>query len=133
MRGIKPAFPAISQTLCDWVVYLGNKRPKGKTLKAYITGVRLVHVDMGYEDLSAFYSPQLKRVIAGLRRIRGEAGSLERRLITKDLLLQILPHFNRRTREGATLYAIFCLAFAAFLRVGEFTYSVKNLKDSEFS
>ena len=42
---------------------------------------------MRYEDLAAFYSPQLERVITGLRRIRGEAGSLERRPITKDLLL----------------------------------------------
>ena len=26
----------------------------------------------------------------------------------------------------------FCLAFAAFLRCGEFTYTVKNLKSSDF-
>ena len=87
MRGIKPAFPASSQTLYNWVVYLDNRRPKSKTLKSYVTGVRLIHMDMGYEDLAAFYSPQLERVITGLRRMRGEAGSLERRSITKDLLL----------------------------------------------
>ena len=133
MRGIQPAFPATSQTLCDWVAHLGNKRPKSKTLKSYVTGVRSVHVDMGYEDLAAFHSPQLERIIAGLRRMRGEAGSLERRPITKDLLLQMLPHFNRRTREGATLHAAFCLAFAAFLRIGEFTYSAKDLEDPDFS
>ena len=133
MRGIKPAFPASSQTLCDWVAHLGNKRPKSKTLKSYVTGVRSVHVDMGYEDLAAFHSPQLERVIAGLRRMRGEAGSLERRPITKDLLLQMLPYFSLRTREGVTLYAAFCLAFAAFLRVGEFTYSTKDLNDPDFS
>ena len=44
-------------------------------------------MDMGYEDLSAFYSPRLERVIAGLRRMRGEARTRERRLIIKDLLL----------------------------------------------
>ena len=87
MQGIKPAFPVTSQTLCDWVAHLGNKRPKSKTLKSYVTGVRSVHVNMGYEDLTAFYSPQLERVIAGLRRMRGEADSLQRRPITKDLLL----------------------------------------------
>ena len=78
---------------------------------------------MRYEDLAVFHSSQLERVIAGLRRMRGEAGSLERRPITKDLLLQMLPYFSLRTREGVTLYAAFCLAFAAFLRVGEFTYT----------
>ena len=50
-------------------------------------GVRLIYIDMGYEDLTAFHSPQLERVITGLRRMRGKADSLERRPIIKDLLL----------------------------------------------
>ena len=88
---------------------------------------------MGYKDLSAFQSPRLQRIIRGLRRIRGEADTRERHPITKDLLLRILHQIDRNTREGATLYAAFYLAFAAFLRVGEFTYSAKDLKDPKFS
>ena len=133
MRGIKPVFPVSSQTLYNWVAYLDNRRPKSKTLKSYVTGVRSVYMDIGYEDLAAFYSPQLERVITGLRRIRGETRSLERRPITKDLLLQILPYFSLRIREGVTLYAAFYLIFAIFLRVGEFTYTIKNLNDPDFS
>ena len=49
------------------------------------------------------------------------------------LLLQMLPHFNRRTKAGSTLYAAFCLAFAAFLRVGESTYTARDLEDPEFA
>ena len=133
MGGIRPAFPATSKVLSDWIAHLANKRPKAKTLKAYITGLRSVHVDMGYEDLSPFHSPRIERVIAGIRRLRGEAGTLERRPITKDLLLQMLPCFDCGTREGSTLHTAFCLAFAAFLRVGEFTYSAKDLADPDFS
>ena len=133
MQGVKPAFPATSKVLADWVAHLANKRPKAKTLKAYITGVRSIHVDMGYEDLSPFHSPRLERVIAGLRRMRGEAETRERRPITKDLLLQMLPYFDRETREGSTLHAAFCLAFAGFLRIGEFTHTAKDLEDPEFS
>ena len=77
MRGIKPVFPVSSQILYNWVAYLDNRRPKSKTLKSYVTGVRLVHMDIGYEDLAAFYSPQLERVIVSLRYIRGETRSLE--------------------------------------------------------
>ena len=87
---------------------------------------------MSYSDLSAFHSPDLERLIAGVRRLYGEAGTQERRPITKDLLLQMLPHLSRRTREGATLHAAFCLAFAAFLRVGEFTYADSDRGKADF-
>ena len=133
MRGIKPVFPATSASLANWVGYLATKRVKAKTLKSYLTGVRSAHVDMGYNDLTPFHSPQVERIIAGYRRMHGEAGTLERRPITKDLLLQMLPYFNLRTREGCTLHAAFCLAFAGFLRVGEFIYSAKDLNSPDFS
>ena len=65
--------------------------------------------------------------------MRDEAGLLERRSITKDLLLQILSYFSLRIREGVILYAAFYLVFVIFLRVDEFTYIIKDLNDSNFN
>ena len=87
---------------------------------------------MLYSDLSAFYSPDLERLIAGVRRLYEEAGIQERRLITKDLLLQILPYLSRRIREDATLYTAFCLVFTAFLRVEEFIYIDSDRGKADF-
>lgn len=90
-------------------------------------------MDLGYENLDVFHSPQLERIVAGIRRLRGEAGTKERRPLTKDILMQLLSQLDQSTREGATYYASFCLAFAAFLRIGEFTYSTSDRQDDDFS
>lgn len=130
--GVNPPLPATFYSLSEWVAVLSAKRLKTKSIKAYLTGVRSVHVDMGFEDLDVFHSPRLKRVLDGTRRLRGEAETQERRPITKDILLQILLHFDSSTKHGATIRAAFCLAFAAFLRVGEFTYESRDLNDEDF-
>lgn len=94
INGSTPSFPATVNSLASWIAHLSTRRANAKTIKAYLTGVRSAHVDMGYEDLAVFHNPQLQRIIAGIRRLRGEAGTKERRPITKDLLLQVLSHIS---------------------------------------
>jgi hypothetical protein len=94
-------------------------------MKSYITGPRSLHIDMGLLTDGIFDHPRLQRIIHGARRFHGEAGTRERLPITRDLLLRILqclPHWRTDPMQ-ANLYAAFCLAFAGFLRVGEFTWS----------
>jgi hypothetical protein len=98
---------------------------KPRTMKSYITGLRSLHVDMGLPTDGIFDHPRLQRIIQGSRRFHGEAGTRERLPITRDVLLKILqclPRWRTDTIQ-ANLYAAFCLAFAGFLRVGEFTWS----------
>ena len=83
-------FPTSRSALAGWVARLGDKRLRVKTIKAYLTGLRSVHVDMGYTDLGVFHNPMLQRIIAGIRRLRGEAETKERCPITRDLLLRML-------------------------------------------
>ena len=71
-------------------------------------------------------------MIIDIRRLRGESETKERYLITKEVLLRLLPLFNKVIRGGITMYAAFCLAFVGFLRIGEFIYSARDWKDTDF-
>ena len=73
-------------------------------------------------ELEVYSHPILQRIIAGLRRLYGEGDTRERQPITRDILLKLISRFDQTTFEGANLHAAFCLAFAGFLRMGEFTY-----------
>lgn len=123
----KSPFPATLETLLAWVAEMGERRILPKTIKLYLMGVRSFQVDMGTrKELDIFHHPTLERVIQGIRRLRGEPDVKERLPITRPILLNILATFNTRTQTGATFHAAFCLAFAGFLRMGEFTWSAAD-------
>jgi hypothetical protein len=117
-------FPVTVPLICNWAASIGG-RVKPATIKSYITGLRSLHVDMGLPTDGIFDHPRLQRIIHGARRFHGEAGTRERLPITRDILLKILQCLPRWRTDllQANLYAAFCLAFAGFLRVGEFTWS----------
>ena len=116
-------FPATVYMLSSWAAALAQQVAP-KTIKGYLCGLRSYHVDIGYNTdvLDVFHHPMLERVIIGIKRQKGEAQTKERRPITRDLLLKLVSLFDQNTLYGATMHSAFCLAFAAFLRVGEFTY-----------
>lgn len=127
------ALPATIQSLASWAARLGLDRIKTKTIKGYICGLRSAHIDRGYFDYTAFSSPLLLRVIRGIKRRQGDGVLRERKAITRDVLLDVLSTFDVTTRSGATFHAAFCLAFAGFLRAGEFTWDTHDLSDANFA
>ena len=73
IRGVNACFPATVYSLAHLIADLDNKGVKIETIKAHLGRVRSLHVDMGYEgdDLAAFDSLAIKRIMAGIRRLRG--------------------------------------------------------------
>ena len=128
----KREFPAQVGGLAAWIGYLAGKRLKAKTIKAYLAGLRSLRLECTLDEaeLKVYSHPILQRVIKGFRRIYGEGDTRERQPITRDILLKLISRFDQTTLEGANLHAAFCLAFAGFLRMGEFTY---NKVESDFS
>jgi integrase len=106
-------------------------RVKSRTLKLYLTGLKSYHIDLGL-DTSAFDDERLERTIRGIKREHPDAPRRERTPLIRPKLLRILrvlsyPRYATSHEEMA-LRAAFTLAFAAFLRIGEITYSAHDLQ-----
>jgi hypothetical protein len=86
-----------------------------------LTGLRSFHVDRGIPT-TVFDDPRIKRIILGAQRVFGVTEIRERREITRDVLLAIVPTFNNNSYDDINLRAAFTVAFSAFLRPGEFTW-----------
>ena len=90
-------------------------------MKLYLKGIKSYQLDLGI-DCAVFCDPHLERTIHGIKRDHNEP---ERRIRTPLIcphLLSILYHLRLDTYDNIVLQAAFTLAFAAFLRIGEFTY-----------
>lgn len=112
---------------------MGNRQLRAKTIKNYMSGIRSLHVDRGYEELELFHHPVLQRIVAGIKRKNGDPDTRERLPITRDLLLKLLASLDQENQAQDTLHAAYCLAFAASLRAGEFTYTQTEAQDPNFS
>lgn len=120
------------QTLSAWISNLGSQGLPAKTIKSYLTGVRSGQIDIGLADLDVFHHPSLQRIVNGIKRLQGERETRERLPVTRKVLIDLISQLDQSTKIGATLHAAFCLAFAAFLRCGEFTYTARECLTNDF-
>lgn len=116
-------FPISEQLLCYFVAYLVEEGLAPYTIKAYLTAVRSLQIQLGLPDpRGQSYMPLLKRVQASICRARMQTGEQSRvRLpITASILAQM-----RKTLESSShplkvvLWAIACTAFLGFFRLGK--------------
>jgi integrase len=122
-------FPATSYNLCLWVDSMAAQCPPllAKTIGAYLVGLRSLHIDLGLSVDQFENNPRLNRMVRGVKRSRATPEEKPRLPITRPLLLAILALLDRNQPTEMTLYAAFCLAYAGFLRIGEFTWSEVSL------
>ena len=96
-------------------------------MKLYLAGIKSYQLDLGIE-CSEFTDPGLERRIQGIKRDHGEPDRRTRTPLTRPYLLQILSRLRVHNYENTVLQAAFTLAFAGFLRVGEFTYKGADME-----
>ena len=120
---INTPFPLSEQLLCSYAAFLADQGLASQTIKSYLSALRNLQLTLGLPDPREKSSmPILKRVQAGIRRIRYQKGPPSRiRLpITAHLLKRIKHALDTSLNpEKAAVWAVASTAFFGFFRLGE--------------
>lgn len=113
-------FSAKVNSLIEWLCSLVSTG-KVKTMKLYLSGLMSYQLDLRIE-CTAYTDPGLERTIQGIKRDCNQPECTTRTPLTRPHLLAIVRNLLASKYDNKVLRAAFSLAFAGFLRVGEFTY-----------
>jgi hypothetical protein len=93
------------------------------TILANKSRLKSYHTELGL-DTSAFNSPRVLKLTTGIKKVHGTKRTARsaRQHLTFDVLDSIIPYCDKSFDDTCVKTAL-CVAFAAFLRGGEFTYA----------
>ena len=133
--GISPAYPLHEDILCRYVASLAKEGLKYRTIKAYLSGIRCLQIQMSMGNpFASGRFPRLEYVLTGIKRVESQSTSPPRpRLpITVTILHQLKRVWISSTPnpDNIMLWAAACTGFFDFLRTGEFTVSSTRDYDS---
>ena len=105
----------------EWAASLGIRGLQPKTIKSYLSSVRSLHVDSDL-PFTVCEAPVVQRLLRGIKRFHGERDRNPKLPITLDILRKLCMQLSEsQAAFDHTMKAAMSLAFAGFLRCGEFT------------
>lgn len=135
VRGIE-SWPASEPVLLEWIagrIREGTAPKQGQvkpsTVQSYLSALRSHHVDH-HLSIQAFSSPRIDRILCGARYLYPHIKK-KRLPITKDILEKITSSVPVSIEE-LNIDTAFKVAWAGFLRMGEFTYTGAEAKANTF-
>lgn len=111
----------------EWIAHLGSRNLQPKTIKSYLTAVRSLHIEAD-APFSVCESPIVQRLIRGIKRYHGERERSPKLPITFPILLK-LTSLTYNSFDDIVFVTAAKLAYAGFLRCGEFTIDKPNSFD----
>jgi hypothetical protein len=113
--------PATSKGILEWVMSLRDRALMPKTIKSYLSSVCSLHVDAGL-PFECCESLTVQCLIRGIKHFYGEKAHTPKLPITLAILHRLISvSGDLSLRDNANFDAVVKLAWAGFLRCGEFT------------
>lgn len=140
LHQIERPFPATVLTLSVFITALAFgeysvKRVKDTTIAKYLSAIRSWHVDVNMPT-DVFANEHIRFLLQGAANLFPAESSDKQEPMTSELLEQMLTQraaTNETWNTQLNLNAAFTLAFAAFLRMGEFTWPDSHVSSKDFS
>ena len=115
-----PAYPTSERTLTHFVAALHQNGLAASTVKSYLAAVRYSHIALGLGDPQIGDMSHLEHVVKGLKKstLQSSRTCLP---ITPAILRKLKAVWQQRPNkhDASMLWAISCLCFFGFLRIGE--------------
>ena len=122
---LSDAIPISVPTIALFIAYLVSKSFASSTISSYLSAVGYVHKLNGFGDPADNFI--IRKIITACHK---QHPSIDSRLPITKLLLHKLVHalkFTTTSNFELVVYrAMFCMAFHAFLRIGEMTGQTEN-------
>jgi integrase len=146
MHGFNP-WPASAKAICTWLTErllgAGGKAPiKPNSALSDLAAIRAFHTDNQLpEDILDKHAKHFRRMIDGARRLQPNPPKRDRRPISRLAVAKVSqipsslplqtppPPLTPAKRDDLNVAVAARVAFAGFLRVGEFTYTQKDIAD----
>jgi hypothetical protein len=128
-------WPATRKSLGEFIALrasgaTGIGRAKPDTIAGNLSALRSVHTDRQLDE-SVFDDPWVKRILAGVRRVEPSLTQKQATPITHALLEQLTsPKVSSDSIKDRNFDTACKVAFAGFLRMGEFTVQNSQLSES---
>ena len=111
-----PAFPASEQLLALWSTFLA-RTVKYSTVKAYLSAVRNLHLDLGYTLLEFEDMKNLRRTLRGIKRLKGNPKCKKLGIGPKELLRMFAyGKVDLSNENDLTCWTGYLLAFGGCFR-----------------
>ena len=132
MARTKP-IPMSECTLTLFITHLATSNISQGTIKVFLSAVRHMHICKGlHNHFNHQVTPRLQLILRGIKKRQTGMNSTRTRLpVTVQMLHSIRSLLSKESTSynNTTLWAMCCLAFFGFLRVGEFTIPTEGSYD----